>query len=341
VPPELVSQGIALLPAVGSYLRTDSSIHRTEAVENVLKSILKPLFQKPLTGLICRQIALFQNSYRFAFKYKSYAVKAATPLGYSIFLQEQGQGFSFQQHVTHKTEVFHILAAKPGAYVFLCELADWQRHYEPQRFDRWHSGARDQFFDQRAFRPRPGDVFVISELGVVHTVVGCILEEFATVSTDMVERLHDQNVGCSIPSRFTRRCAESELLGLTLPEEKRLVDPGDWTSRVITPARCKGGCESILADSFVRASHRRIEAGCDTGVQRCERVAAIVRIFSGRATLWLADDSELGRLDDAAIDAGAGDVFLIPPAAWYGFRNDGPQPLTYSEHRIDPKVALV
>jgi len=38
-------------------------------------------------------------------------------------------------------------------------------------------------------------VFIISELGVVHTVMGCVLEEYATVSTDMVERLHDQNIG--------------------------------------------------------------------------------------------------------------------------------------------------
>ncbi len=46
-------------------------------------------------------------------------------------------------------------------------------------------------------------------------------------------------------------------------------------------------------------------------------------------------------LDDAAISATAGDVFLIPPTAWYGFRNDGPHTLTYSEQQIDPKVAFV
>ena len=46
-------------------------------------------------------------------KYKSYAVKAATPLGYSIFLQNQGQGFSFQQHLVHKLEGF-IQASRAG-----------------------------------------------------------------------------------------------------------------------------------------------------------------------------------------------------------------------------------
>src|ERR1035438_8605357 len=80
VPPELTSQGIDLLPAIGDHLRADANIDKTEAAERVLKSILKVLFQGPLPGSTCRQIALFQNSYRFAYKYKSYAVKAATPL---------------------------------------------------------------------------------------------------------------------------------------------------------------------------------------------------------------------------------------------------------------------
>ena len=150
VPPELTSQGIDLLPAIGDYLRADANIDKTEAVEGVLKSILKVLFQGPLPGSTCRQIALFQNSYRFAYKYKSYAVKAATPLGYSIFLQEPAQGFSFQRHITHKTEVFHILATRPGALVFLCEFEDWQQHYDPQGFQKWFSGAKDDFYDSPA-----------------------------------------------------------------------------------------------------------------------------------------------------------------------------------------------
>ena len=311
VPPELTSQGIALLPALESHLRADSTIDRTEAVENVLKSILATLFQGRLDGPVCRQLAEFQNAYRFALKYKSYAVKAATPLGYSIFLQAQGQGFSFQQHVTHKTEVFHVLATRPGAYVFLCEFADWERQYEPERFSKWLAGAPDGFFDQRAFRPSPGDVFVISELGVVHTVIGCILEEFATVSTDMVHRLHDQNTGRPIPPHFSREYAEREMLKLTLPEQNRLVDSATWNTRAIPRTPCHGGCETILTDSFLRASHRRIESGCNTELMRSGTAASIVRVFSGQGTLWLADDSELGRLDNAAICASAGDVFRI------------------------------
>lgn len=342
VPPELTSQGIDLLPAIGAYLRSDANIDKTEAVERVLKSILTVLFRGPLPGSTCRKIALFQNSYRFAFKYKSYAVKAATPLGYSIFLQEAAQGFSFQRHITHKTEVFHILDTRPGALVFLCEFEDWQRHYEPQSFQKWLSGgAQDDFYDQHTFRPRAGDVFIISELGVVHTVMGCILEEFATVSTDMVMRLHDQNLGCPIPRHFTRENAEREMLGLSLPTESRLVDRRTWKSEPIPRLRCEGGFETVLTDSFVRASNREVEAGARTELRQCQGVAAVIRIFSGSGTLWVLDDSELGNPEQGAIAAAPGDVFLLAPGTWFGFKNSDRETLRYSEQRIPPEVAFV
>jgi len=341
VPAELTSQGIDLLPAIGDYLRADSKIDKTEAVERVLKSILKVLFERPLPGSMCRQIALFQNSYRFAYKYKSYAVKAATPLGYSIFLQEAAQGFSFQRHITHKTEVFHILATRPGALVFLCEYEDWQQHYEPEGFQKWISGAKDDFYDRHTFRPNSGDVFIISELGVVHTVMGCILEEFATVSTDMVMRLHDQNIGCPIPAHFTRQNAEREMLGLTLPAESRLVDRHTWKSEPIARIRCEGGFETVLTDSFVRASHREVEAGARTELRQCRGVAAVIRVFSGSGTLWVLDDSELSDREQGAIPAASGDVFLLAPGAWFGFKNEARETLRYSEQQIPPEVAFV
>jgi mannose-6-phosphate isomerase-like protein (cupin superfamily) len=341
VPQELTSQGIELLPAISEYFRADVHIDKTEAVERVLKSILKDLFQRHLPGTICRKIALFQNSYRFEFKYKSYAVKAATPIGYSIFLQEPGEGFSFQQHLTHKTEVFHILATRPGALVFLCESEDWQREYEPQRFQKWFSGAKDEFFDRHTYRPNAGDVFIISELGVVHTVMGCILEEFATVSTDMVMRLHDQNLGCPIPAHFTRQNAEREMLGLSIPAESRLVDRRSWKSEPISRVRCEGGFETVLTDSFVRASHREVEAASRTELMQCRGVAAVIRVFSGRGTLWVLDDSEVGNREQGAIPAAAGDVFLLAPGTWYGVRNDTDEPLRYSEQQIPPDVAFV
>ena len=80
-----------------------------------------------------RKLASLMKDIGLFFKYKPYAVKASHPLGYSIFLQRPLEGFSFQNHLEHKTEVFHILEVMPGGFVFLCKYEDWQKHYEPHR----------------------------------------------------------------------------------------------------------------------------------------------------------------------------------------------------------------
>ena len=111
----------------------------------------------------------FRKRVGFVLKYKSYGVKATSPLGYVVFLQNDREGFSFQRHVTHKTELFHVLEVKPGGYVFLCDFSDWEKHYEEEVFTAWLGGKPHPFFDRCRFTPEPGDVFVISELGTVHT----------------------------------------------------------------------------------------------------------------------------------------------------------------------------
>src|SRR5262245_25852749 len=204
----VIAQGLDGLAVLADKLRQDLPIQETERYEALVKTILLKAFHHPVSGADARRIAAFQKSLGFLLKYKSYAVKAASPLGYSIFLQNEREGFSFQRHVTHKLEVFHILGVKPGGYVFLCDAGLWNRVYRPESFSRWLDGESNPDYDPYRFEPRPGDVFVISELGVVHTVIGCVLEEYATISTDMVERLHDQNAGKKIPANFTRANAE-------------------------------------------------------------------------------------------------------------------------------------
>ncbi len=108
-------------------LRADSPIAVLEQFERQLKEVLARELAAPPDGARIRALASFQQDLGFLLKYKSYAVKAASPLGYSVFLQRPGEGFSFQQHVTHKTEIFYILDVLPGGYVFLCDFADWQR----------------------------------------------------------------------------------------------------------------------------------------------------------------------------------------------------------------------
>ena len=337
---EIAAPGLDLLPALNDLLREDLPIVQTERLEAVLKAVLRRAFQRPVSGADARRIAAFQKSLGFILKYKSYAIKAASPLGYSIFLQNQQEGFSFQRHIEHKLEVFHILGVKPGGYVFLCDSAHWDRVYRPESFARWLDGEANPDYDPYRFEPRPGDVFVISELGVVHTVIGCVLEEYATVSTDMVERLHDQNSGKSIPPAFTRANAEVTLRALEAPPSSRIVSGNEHRQfHRIAPEWVPGGERFLLCDSFVRAARYRIGPKMETAVENDEVRAASLRIFGGRGSLLLSDSSESG--NPPPLEFAPGDLFLVPPGIRYSLRNESSACLEYSEHLIAPEVAFI
>ena len=189
--------------------------------------------------------------------------------------------------------------------------------------------------------PDPGDVFVISELGVVHTVFGCVLEEYANVSTDMVARLHDQNAGRAIPASFTRANAEQALRAIEPPPRHRLVSGfGDREIAALEPASIPGGERVVLCDAFLKAACYRLQPGRETGLGRDESRAAILRMACGEGSVVLAAGDELG---DArpAVEFGRGDLILIPPGIHYAVRNEGVEECQYSEQTIAPEVALV
>lgn len=339
----VVGAGFAALPVLKDFLHRDLDIDKTEAVESLLKRVIGAAFDGRMSGAKARELALFQKDLGLLFKYKSYTVKAASPLGYSIFLQNEGEGFSYQCHRTHKTEVFHILEVKPGGFVFLCHYEDWVRNYDRAAFDAWLQGEPHSFFDMCRFTPEPGDVFVISELEIVHTVVGCVLEEYATVSTDMVDRLHDQNAGRPIPAHFNRSYSEAGLRNLKLPAGHRkveLLEPGRPISP-IEPKPIEGGEQYVLTDSFVTASRIRLDARAVGAVLRFGDQAAFLRIFGGAGSVALVDETELGQLDDLEVSVTPGDTLLTPPGIHYRIRNSTDEPLEVSEHRIRPEVAFV
>ena len=324
-------------------LRADSPIAVLEAAERQLKEILTRELAAELDGPRVRALASFQQDLGFLLKYKPYAVKAASPLGYSVFLQRRGEGFSFQQHVTHKTEIFYILDVQPGGFVFLCDFADWQRIYRRDTFLAWLNGARDERYERFKFVPRPGDVVVIDRLNVVHSVVGCVLAEFATVSTDMVDRLHDQNEGKKIPAEFTRAFSEGKIRGLTWPATSHRVTLGEsgWTREEIRLHPIRGGRKATLGDDErFSASLIEVEAGGHTEVVSSPDRAISVHIASGTGRLLLGTADEL-HASRPAIGARAGDLFLIAPHAHYAFASDGAAPLVVAEHRIAPAVAFV
>src|SRR6266851_2643865 len=182
----LAAHGLALLPALEEYLTRDLPIAVLEGYEEVLKAVLRPALAGEVSGDAARAIAAFQQRVGPLLKYKSY--------------------------------VFHVLDVHPGGFVFLCGFDEWARCYERERFAAWLAGERpDPDYDRYRFPARPGDVFVLDELGIVHTVIGCTLEEFATISTDMVDRLHDQNRDKPIPAAFDKTWAAERLRGLRSP----------------------------------------------------------------------------------------------------------------------------
>lgn len=338
---EVIRYGVRALPVLGEFLHQDLPIETTERLEDLVKAVLRAMLAKPISGRDARDIARFQQQLGFVMKYKSYTIKASTPVGYSIFLQNEREGFSFQRHIVHKLEVFHILSVKPGGYVFLCDYEEWKREYNKDTFERWLAGEANAAYDRCRFVPHPGDVFVISELGVVHTVIGCVLEEYATVSTDMVDRLHDQNAGKGIPSAFNRANAEAALRAINAPAGNRLVRGfGDPKIGAIAPVAIPGGERITLCDSFVRAARYVIRPREETALDRDDQRATLLRFFSGHGSMVMADGAEVGS-SMPRIQFDSADLIFVPPGIHYAVRNEGDGSVAYSEHRIAPDVAFI
>jgi mannose-6-phosphate isomerase-like protein (cupin superfamily) len=344
----LAGYGLEVLPPLAAHFERDLPIAVLEGYEAVLKAVLRGALEGEVSGVTARTVAEFQRQVGLLLKYKSYAVKASSPLGYSVFLQNPGEGFSFQRHLTHKTEVFHILDVHPGGFVFLCSTEEWERAYEPERFAAWLAGAGpDPAYDRYKFAARPGDVFVLDELAIVHTVIGCILEEFATISTDMVDRLHDQNAGRPIPAHFTRDYARRGLETLRTPAASRVI--GGWKAadraagplvEPLLPRAIAGGAKTVLADGFVVATQYHVEPRGETAAQSdpCCAASLYVRAGAGRVLLGTAD--ELNRATPPSLAVAAHDLLTIPHGIHYAFVNESPQPLELVEHKIHPHVAL-
>jgi hypothetical protein len=330
--------------SLAKQLRADSPIEVLEQFERQLKDVLARELTAPPDGGRIRALASFQKDLGFLLKYKSYAVKAASPLGYSVFLQRPGEGFSFQQHVTHKTEIFYILDVLPGGYVFLCDFAEWREIYRRETFLSWLKGAADPRYERFRFVPRPGDVVVIDKLSVVHSVVGCALAEFATVSTDMVDRLYDQNEGLPIPAEFGRAFAEERIGRLAWPGESSCVTLGasGWSRTGIPQDTVPGGHRTSFGggDKFV-ASSLQFDSGASSDIAADARRATSLHIASGSGQLILGTADEVRRATPPALPARAGDLFLVAPGGHYGFVNDGATPFVVAEHSIEPAVAFV
>jgi hypothetical protein len=348
-PPSVVAgrygDPFAALYEAERLVSADPDMARLERIESVIKLVLTDLLATQVSGDTGRRLAEFQRKLGFLLKYKSYTIKAATPLGYSMFFQKDREGFSFQRHITHKTELFHIVSVKPGGYIFICDFADWERVYEPESFACWMDGQEDPRYEQFRYRPEPGDVVVVDKLGTVHTVIGCVLEEYATVSTDMVVRLHDQNVGKKVPADFTRANSLRQLASVTMPElstHVTLHGASPASKERLAPKVMRGGTKTTLHKSFLEASVYRVEPHKQLESLQVGADGAVVYVGEGSGggiVVGTEDELKTNRLP--ALDLARGQTAFVAPGLSYSFVNRGDETLVVSEQRIKPSVCLV
>jgi hypothetical protein len=321
------------LAELAHHIHRPMSIAETERVEAVLKAYLRLIFRSNLSGDDARFLALWQRNLGFILKYKSYGVKCATPFGYSVFLQNPGEGFSFQRHLTRKTEVFLIIEPLDHALVFLCTSAEWEALYDKTRLQRWLEGGRDAEVERLASYPKAGDVYHVSELGVVHTVLGCVLEEFATVSTDMVDRLHDQNAGR--PEPHVSRDAVIARLRRLAPQVPRMAVKD--TENVGVVVHSGTAHAYVLATGVIEATRLHVERGTvELPANPCR--VRVVFTVAGRAACELTGSGDALGVAPPAIDVCGGDLLMIPPGVKTMLHVG--ESAAYSVHTIEPEVAL-
>ena len=334
-----VEETLEQLEALREPLTSDMPIASLEGFEASWKQTLDELLTAPLTGGEARRVAAFQRDIGLLPKYKSYAIKASSPLGYSVFFQEPGQGFSFQQHRVHKVEIFHILDTLPGSFALICSLDEWNAAYERDTFARWLEGASNPRYEKWRIPLRPGDVICLEETGIVHSVIGCVLEEFATISTDMVDRLHDQNEGAAIPESFCRERAQQLLRGVPAPAASQEVClPGQERRPLARQGFPGGETVTIGAVPGLRASRVRLEGGRRSPRWASGEEALVLFASRGDARLVLGTAEELARQEPPALELPRGTAAMVPPGMSYEI-SAGTE-VEISVQSIRPEVAL-
>jgi hypothetical protein len=242
--------------------------------------------------------ALFFSQLGFLFKYKVYGVKVALPFGYSLFDLVDGEGFSFQVHEEPKLEGFHILAPKRDALLYVADRHEWeadgrawaQCSAEERRGSGMPAGA---------LTPRAGDVAAVQHTGVVHTVLGCVLEEYASCSVDSVVRLHDQNTRgeVELPQRHP---SVSRMLGRGsrgLPLRRLARSGTGWVERISAQPG------EVIDSDHVRGWRTELAAGETMGIPEGSSVTSLV-VVRGRVRATVGS---------RAIRRSPGEVVVVPP----------------------------
>lgn len=335
----LSAQGIETLDAARDFLEQQAlPIQAVERVEDLVKQTLLQLAVNIGSLAAARELALGMKRLGFFHKLKSYAIKAASPLGYSVFFQRPGEGFSFQRHLTHKVEIFQILSAPAKSFAFVCDHEAWAASYDPGRFQAWLNGADDPAYERFRFIPEPGDLIVIDRLNTVHTVIGCVLEEFATISTDLVDRLFDQNVGRPIPPDFPRSRVNRLLATLPEVEPQRVVTVGleGLLVRPHHPETHDWGELRLIKNGVLTAQHLLIRPGAETDLMLGEADTTSLFVRAGHGKLVLEADRE----PSVELELAAGELTLVPAFVKFRLRAGTPSTLRVSLQSLPLQTAL-
>jgi hypothetical protein len=218
--------------ALTAALAVPAGIPLVERLEELAKSLWSDVLRPGgVTGgpdaLAC---GAFFTRLGFLFKYKPYGVKIASPFGYSLFDLHPEQGFSFQLHVEPKLEAFHILRVKAGALLYISTRQEWAAAGEAwAKSLAAETAGEDSPF---VWRPEPGDTTTVEQTEIVHTVLACVLEEYASCSVDAVERLFDQNSrsALTLPQRHLDLAALLRSCRAGLPARHLRRVPGGWAT---------------------------------------------------------------------------------------------------------------
>ncbi len=308
---------------VVAAVRRPQPIAALEEVEVGIKAAWAFVAQRPITDREAVAFVDFFHRVGYLAKLKPYGPKFAAPFGYSLFDLADGEGFSIQLHEEEKVEAFHVLAVHPQAFVLACTPEAWDAH-GADMVAAWDDGRPDA--SPIAHRPEPGDTIVIGDLRTVHTVVGCLLEEYATTSYDAVKRLHDQNEGRTVELPAQNPSVAAALAGLDDAAPRRALRPHDgWAPAPLAA----DGVVVDLPDGGLVGLHVHLARGEVAAREvRSDRVHTISPL-TGSVMLEVA-----GR----TFDLRAGDTTAVPPRAAY--RLEGVHPTEVSITEVVTRTAF-
>jgi hypothetical protein len=169
-----------------------------------------------------------------------------------------------------------------------------------------------------------------------------MLEEYATISTDMVDRLHDQNAGHRIPEIFNRTYALSVLKNLSYPARSFLVRSGNGNiERTPLPSTSfKGGFRQELETKDLAGALFQIDGRQQTEML-CDRdYAASLFVSGGQGRVFMGEEREFYGANPPDIPVSGGDILLIPAGISYIVRNESADILRFSLQRIRVDVAF-